>query len=148
MPPCPRPLYTCSRSRPAEDSRFGFDLLPGGPRTMSHYSENRTQAFIKRLQVLPKAMALVAAAAFLGVVSPTPTMAQGPNTDGGKAYLFPDNFKSFKVKTSGAEINGVIGGKGPPVLLLHGYPQSHAAWYLEAPELAKDYTVVATDLRG
>ena len=72
-------------------------------------------------------------------------MAQGPNTDGGKAYLFPDN---FKVKTSGAEINGVIGGKGPPVLLLHGYPQSHVAWHLVAPELAKDYTVVAADLRG
>ena len=42
----------------------------------------------------------------------------------------------------------MIGGKGPPVLLLHGYPQSHVAWSLVAPELAKDYTVVATDLRG
>jgi haloacetate dehalogenase len=91
---------------------------------------------------------LMAAAAFLVVTSPRPVRGQGPNTDGSKAYLFPDNFKSFKVKTSGAEINGVMGGNGPPVLLLHGYPQSHVAWHLVAAELAKDYTVVATDLRG
>src|SRR4051794_27674254 len=106
---------------------------------------------------LPRAAGLLAAspsvwallvAAILGVVSPTPANAHGPNADGGKAYSFPDSFKSFKVKTSGAEINGVIGGKGPPVLLLHGYPQSHVVWALVAPELAKDYTVVATDLRG
>jgi haloacetate dehalogenase len=88
------------------------------------------------------------AAAFLVVTGPRPARGQGPNAEGGKPYLFPDNFKSFKVKTSGAEINGVIGGNGPPVLLLHGYPQSHVAWHLVAPELAKDYTVVATDLRG
>jgi len=99
-------------------------------------------------QVLPSATALVAAAAFLGTLCPTPAKAQGPNSDGGKAYLFPDDFRAFKFKTSGAEINGVIGGKGPPVLLLHGYPQSHVAWWLVAPELAKNYTVVATDLRG
>jgi haloacetate dehalogenase len=103
---------------------------------------------IDRRQVLASAGALVVAAVFLDVVGPTAAMGQGPNTDGGKAYLFPDNFKSFKVKTSGAEINGVIGGTGPPVLLLHGYPQSHVAWSLVAPELAKNYTVVATDLRG
>jgi haloacetate dehalogenase len=40
------------------------------------------------------------------------------------------------------------GGNGPPVLLLHGYPQTHAMWHLVAPLLARDFTVVATDLRG
>src|SRR5438046_7352802 len=94
------------------------------------------------------AWAFVTAASFLVVTIPATASGQGPNVDGGKAYLFPDNFKSFKVKTLGAEINGVVGGKGPPVLLLHGYPNSHVAWHLVAPELAKDYTVVATDLRG
>src|SRR5262247_2060002 len=61
--------------------------------------------------------------------------------------FFP-GFKSFKVKTSGAEINGVIGGQGPPILLLHGAPQSHVSWRLVAPKLAATRTVVATDLRG
>lgn len=115
---------------------------------MSNLSEISRKSGINSRQVFRNATVLVAAAAFLGVASPTPATAQGPNTDGGKAYLFPDNFKAFKIKTSGAVINGVIGGKGPPILLLHGYPQSHVVWSLVAPELAKDYTVVVTDLRG
>jgi haloacetate dehalogenase len=57
-------------------------------------------------------------------------------------------FKSFRVKTSGAEINGVIGGQGPPVLLLHGAPQTHLTWRMVAPKLAATRTVIATDLRG
>jgi haloacetate dehalogenase len=61
--------------------------------------------------------------------------------------FFP-GFKAFRVKTSGAEINGVVGGSGPPVLLLHGAPQSHITWRMVAPKLAANYTVVATDLRG
>ncbi len=115
---------------------------------MSKLSENPRTTGGNRRQLLRRAAALVAAA-LLGLVSPTPAKAQGPNTPGGKAYLFPDHFKAFKFKTSsGVEINGVIGGKGPPVLLLHGYPQSHVAWWRVAPELARDYTVVAADLRG
>ena len=45
-------------------------------------------------------------------------------------------------------MNLVIGGSGPPVLLLHGYPQTHAMWHSVAPVLARDLTVVAADLRG
>jgi haloacetate dehalogenase len=115
---------------------------------MSNSSENSKKTGIDRRQVLQSATALAAAAAFPGVVSPAPARAEGPNADGGKAHLFPDDFKAFQVKTSGAEINGVIGGQGPPVLLLHGYPLSHVSWSQVAPELAKNYTVVATDLRG
>ena len=61
--------------------------------------------------------------------------------------FFP-GFKSFKVQTSGAEINGVVGGQGPPILLLHGAPQSHVSWRLVAPKLAATRTVVVPDLRG
>jgi haloacetate dehalogenase len=45
-------------------------------------------------------------------------------------------------------INGVMGGQGPPLLLLHGYPQTHAEWHRITPALAQRFTVVATDLRG
>lgn len=45
-------------------------------------------------------------------------------------------------------IHGVRGGDGPPVLLLHGFPQTHAMWEPVARELARTHTVVATDLRG
>jgi haloacetate dehalogenase len=61
--------------------------------------------------------------------------------------LFP-GFTQTKIRTSGASINLVIGGEGPPVLLLHGYPQTHAMWHKVAPQLARDYTVICADLRG
>ena len=59
-----------------------------------------------------------------------------------------EGYERGRVTTSGAEINYVRGGKGPPVLLLHGYPQTHTMWHLVATRLAEDFTVVATDLRG
>lgn len=59
-----------------------------------------------------------------------------------------EGFERVRVETRGAEINAVRGGHGPPVLLLHGYPQTHAMWHLVAPRLAEDFTIVAADLRG
>jgi haloacetate dehalogenase len=73
--------------------------------------------------------------------------AQTPPPAASASPFFP-GFKPFRVKTSGAEINGVFGGSGPPVLLLHGAPQSHITWRMVAPKLAANYTVIATDLRG
>src|SRR5688572_13889915 len=61
--------------------------------------------------------------------------------------LFP-GFVRTRVRASGATINLVIAGDGPPLLLLHGYPQTHAMWHKVAPALARDYTVVCADLRG
>ena len=63
------------------------------------------------------------------------------------AELFP-GFMSRRIATSGAEIQCVVGGSGPPLLLLHGYPQTHAMWHKIAPCLAACYTVVCSDLRG
>jgi len=59
-----------------------------------------------------------------------------------------DGFTSHRIKTSGAEINCRTGGDGPPLLLLHGYPQSHVMWHRIADRLARRYRVVVTDLRG
>jgi hypothetical protein len=59
-----------------------------------------------------------------------------------------DGFKISKVQTTGATINVISSGQGPPVLLLHGNPQTHVMWHKIAPRLAKEFTVVATDLRG
>ena len=65
----------------------------------------------------------------------------------GTVNFFP-GFRRQAIRTSGSTINARIGGNGPPVLLLHGYPQTHIEWRRIAPELAKNHTVVMTDLRG
>jgi haloacetate dehalogenase len=63
----------------------------------------------------------------------------------------PDFFPGFeqrRIRTAGAEINLVMGGSGPPLLLLHGYPQTHVMWRKIAPKLAQEFTLVIPDLRG
>ena len=63
--------------------------------------------------------------------------------------LFP-GFRRESIKTAGADINAVVGPKrdAPALLLLHGYPQTHAIWHKIAPGLAERFNVVASDLRG
>ncbi len=61
--------------------------------------------------------------------------------------LFP-SFRTFDIPTSGTTIHGVTGGSGPPLLLLHGYPQTHALWHKMAARLQDRFTIVAADLRG
>ena len=61
-----------------------------------------------------------------------------------------EGFKTFDIQTSDPEvkIHGVVGGSGPPLLLIHGNPLTHVHWHIVAPRLAQYFTVVATDLRG
>jgi haloacetate dehalogenase len=59
-----------------------------------------------------------------------------------------ENFNHKRIETSETIINLVQGGSGYPILLLHGYPQTHACWYRVAPVLAERFTVVCPDLRG
>src|SRR5260370_40381842 len=63
------------------------------------------------------------------------------------ADFFP-GFEQRRIATSGAQIDLVTGGQGPPLLLLHGYPQTHLLWRKIAPRLAADFTLVIPDLRG
>ena len=74
-------------------------------------------------------------------------IAGGMAAQGAPARFFP-GFRRQTVQTSGTTINVLVGGDGPPVLLLHGYPQTHVEWRKIAPELAKNYTLVISDLRG
>jgi haloacetate dehalogenase len=62
--------------------------------------------------------------------------------------LFFPGFTASKVNANGITINTLKAGNGPPLLLLHGAPQSHISWRLVAGELAKHFTVILTDLRG
>lgn len=59
-----------------------------------------------------------------------------------------EGFELRMIDTGDARIRVRFGGDGPPLLLLHGNPQTHAMWHRIAPRLATDFSVVATDLRG
>jgi haloacetate dehalogenase len=64
---------------------------------------------------------------------------------------YPAGMQGFThrtIATAGAEIAVWTAGQGPPLLLLHGYPQTHVMWHRIAPQLAERFTVVAPDLRG
>ncbi|WP_020655913.1 alpha/beta fold hydrolase [Massilia niastensis] len=62
--------------------------------------------------------------------------------------LFP-GFRSISAKVDqDVNIHAIVGGEGPPLLLLHGHPQTHAIWHKVAPALSERFTVVACDLRG
>ena len=60
----------------------------------------------------------------------------------------PSTFEQRHVTVGDVSVNTLTAGSGPPVLLMHGYPQTHVIWHHVAPLLAGDYTVVLTDLRG
>jgi haloacetate dehalogenase len=61
--------------------------------------------------------------------------------------LFP-SCEERRIDTGGAEIFARVGGSGPPLLLLHGFPQTHAMWHQIAPPLMEKFTCVIADLRG
>ena len=63
------------------------------------------------------------------------------------ADLFP-GFESHWIDTSIGKVFARSGGKGPPLLLIHGYPESHVMWHRAAPQLAEKFTLVIPDLPG
>jgi haloacetate dehalogenase len=90
------------------------------------------------------------------LLQPSLTMAQTPSQPQARipanaseldAKYFP-GFETMTMDTNGVSIHTLVGGSGPPLLLLHGAPQSHFTWAEVAANLARDYTVVLTDLRG
>jgi haloacetate dehalogenase len=91
------------------------------------------------------ATGVLATAAARSSAQPIPPPQTGPSAGG--ALLFP-GFRQMRIETSGAAIHAVVGGSGPPLLLLHGHPQTHVMWHKVAPRLAQRFSVVAADLRG
>eukprot|EP01042_Synura_sphagnicola_P016952 gene16952-21432_t len=72
-------------------------------------------------------------------------------TDIAAAVASQDLFPGFEARWIDGPVGKIfarVGGKGPPVVLIHGFPQTHAEWYEMAGELAKTHTVVCPDLRG
>ena len=59
-----------------------------------------------------------------------------------------EGFDERDLETERGTIHARVGGSGPPLLLLHGYPETHLMWHGSAPALAERFTVVATDLSG
>ena len=79
---------------------------------------------------------------------PTP---EGPGSVSGAPNLpagFTDTFTSRFVDTGDLRLHAVTGGDGPPLLLVHGWPQTWYAWRLLMPTLARRFTVIAPDQRG
>ena len=79
---------------------------------------------------------------------PTP---EGPGSVSGAPHLpqgFTDTFTSRYIDTGDVRLHAVIGGDGPPLLLIHGWPGSWYYWRLVMPALARDYEVIAVDQRG
>ncbi|MER5431745.1 alpha/beta hydrolase [Streptomyces sp. NPDC002588] len=99
---------------------------------------------------LPGSRRLVAAvfALALGLGSATLTAAASDKPASSAGEQMPAGFSEHKTQVAGIGINYVIGGHGPTLVLIHGYPQTWYEWRGIMPELAKHYTVIAPDLPG
>jgi len=90
--------------------------------------------------------------ALAAVLTGVPALAQQPSkpsaTSEPKATHLPKGITEKSAKVNGVRINYKIGGKGPVVVLLHGYAQTSHMWLPLMPLLAKSHTVIAPDLRG
>jgi haloacetate dehalogenase len=62
--------------------------------------------------------------------------------------VFPESFKQQMISANGVKLWVTTGGEGPPLFLLHGFPQTHVIWHRIAPRLAQHFTLVMPDLRG
>ena len=69
-----------------------------------------------------------------------------PPSDAVMQHMFP-GFKSQFLNTTGATIRVLTKGNGPPLLLLHGHPETHVTWHKVAPALAEQYSIFLPDLR-
>lgn len=127
--------------------------VPDGPGSES--SHDTSQGFSRRT-FIGAATAVTGASLAAGLMSPAaasarPGMPTGPGSVSGAPHLpagFTDTFKSRYVNVGGLRLHAVVGGRGRPLLLVHGWPESWYAWRLLMPALARNFQVVAVDQRG
>ena len=152
-------LVTLGRSLGAMPQREAPSSSNGScvyaPRFQQKEATNPMSRDVKGTPYLPKRRALLGGGLAFFVASemaPLDALADvsghavsGPTLE--TQRWFP-GFEPFRIELTEAVITGVKGGRGPPVLLLHGYPETHLEWHRVAPALAQRFTVVAPDLRG
>jgi haloacetate dehalogenase len=123
---------------------------------MTAISDNQRDDGLSRRELVGAAAAGLAASAMASQASAQPLAeasaadyARDPTRWGSAqvAALFP-GFKHVDMRTKGAIIRVRHGGSGPPLLMLHGYPNNHVLWHAVAARLAQRYHVVCPDLRG
>ena len=88
------------------------------------------------------------AAAKLGLVPSESAQSKTPGVPATGTEVFFPGFSAEMVETSGTTIHVLRKGAGRPLLLLHGYPETHLTWHKVAPKLAEQFSVVVPDLRG
>ncbi|MFF4139019.1 alpha/beta fold hydrolase [Streptomyces mirabilis] len=127
-----------------------------GSKPLSH----RARRGLSRRGFVGGAAASAAAAAGISLIGGlTPSAAASPamrrptglgslSTAPGLPAGFTKTFTSRFIQAGGLRQHAVIGGDGPPLLLVHGWPQNWYAWRMVMPELARHYTVIAVDQRG
>lgn len=124
---------------------------------------NESPLMLNRRAILGAGLGLAALAAPVAALAAKSgeTAAQGADSgypgEAADRLLFP-GFRRTTIRTEGVLVNGtmtsgvtintLVGGKGPPLLLIHGHPETHVAWHKVAGILAQRFTVVLTDLRG
>jgi haloacetate dehalogenase len=127
----------------------------------SHMPEETSMLDIEKAESCPDApeagltrrhlmsLAALTTGAIGSAILPQAALAEEKNpVDTGQIPTLLPGFRQMRIKTSGAEINTLVKGEGPPLLLLHGHPQTVVCWHKVAPKLAERFSVVLTDLRG
>jgi len=109
-------------------------------RTLGEIDRNRRESL--------RAAGLALAAAQFGLVRSASAQSKAPGLPAVKAEGFLPGFSTELIEPSGTTVHVLRKGTGRPLLLMHGYPETHVTWRKVAPQLAEQFSVFVPDLRG
>ena len=133
----------------AARGRAGYRSLPAlsqRRQAMTTNSSSSTRRNILATVVAAGALALAVAFVQAPQAATSQATPEGPGSASGAPHLprgFTDTFTSRYVSANGVRLHAVVGGKGPPLLLIHGWPGSWYYWRLVMPALARNFEVIA-----